>query len=101
MVIGMPQLIILVIMSQHISSMPMLIMPVGIIMQRMPWLVISHFMVGIMAMPQQLIMCTGTAGKRTTWCFGTTASVMHVTAGCPDHMRRRMHRTTIAGDVPY
>ena len=36
MVMGMPQFIILVIMSQHILSMSMLIMPVGIIMQLMP-----------------------------------------------------------------
>ena len=56
MVIGMPQFIILVIMSQHILSMSMLIMPVGIMVQLMPLAVISHFMVGIMAMPQQLII---------------------------------------------
>ena len=36
MVIGMPQLIICVIMSQHILSMSMLIDPIGIIMQLMP-----------------------------------------------------------------
>lgn len=35
-VMGMPQFIILVIMSQHISSMSMLSMPVGSIMQLMP-----------------------------------------------------------------
>lgn len=36
MVMGMPQLIICVIMSQHILSMSMLIAPIGIIMQVMP-----------------------------------------------------------------
>jgi hypothetical protein len=56
MVIGMPQFIILVIMSQHILSMSMLIMLIGIIVQLMPLAVISHFMAGIMAMPQQLII---------------------------------------------
>jgi hypothetical protein len=35
-VIGMPQLIMRVIMSQHILSMSMLIMPVGIIVHVMP-----------------------------------------------------------------
>ena len=56
MVIGMPQFIICVIMSQHILSMSMLIAPIGIIMQVMPWRVISHDIFGIIAMPQQLII---------------------------------------------
>jgi hypothetical protein len=56
MVMGMPQFIILVIMSQHILSMSMLIMPVGIMVQLMPLAVISHFIIGVMAMPQQLII---------------------------------------------
>jgi hypothetical protein len=55
-VIGMPQLIIRVIMSQQILSMSMLIMPVGIIVQLMPFAVISHVIVGFMGMPQQLII---------------------------------------------
>ncbi len=55
-VIGMPQLIIFVIMAQHISSMAMLIMPVGISMHCMPFAVISQLIIGFMAMPQQLIM---------------------------------------------
>ncbi len=55
-VIGMPQAIILFMLSQHILSMSMLIMPVGIIMQVMPVAVISQVIFGIMAMPQQLIM---------------------------------------------
>src|SRR3569832_811254 len=55
-VIGMPQLIIFVIMSPHIPSMSLLIMPVGIIMQDMPLGVISQLIVGFMDMPQQLIM---------------------------------------------
>lgn len=55
-VIGMPQLIILVIVSQHILSMSMLIMPVGIIMHCMPFGVISQLIMGFMTMPQQLII---------------------------------------------
>jgi len=55
-VMGMPQLIMLVIMSQHILSISMLIMPVGFIVQLMPLPVISQVMVGHIAMPQQLIM---------------------------------------------
>ncbi len=55
-VIGMPQLIIFVIMSQHILSMSMLIMPVGIIMQDMPFGVISQVIMGLMDIPQQLII---------------------------------------------
>jgi DNA-binding XRE family transcriptional regulator len=55
-VIGMPQLNIPVIMSQHILSMSMLIMPVGSIVQLMPFAVISHVIMGFMGMPQQLII---------------------------------------------
>ena len=33
--------------------------------------------------------------------FWDNRSVMHLAAGCPDHLRRRLHRTTIEGDVPY
>jgi len=56
MVIGIPQLIVFVIMSQHILSMSMLIMPVGIMAQLMPFGVISQLIMGFMGMPQQLIM---------------------------------------------
>jgi hypothetical protein len=56
MVIGMPLLSIRVIMSQHILSMSMLIMPVGSIVQLMPLAVISHVIMGFMGMPQQLII---------------------------------------------
>jgi hypothetical protein len=56
MVIGIPQLIIFVIISQHILSMSMLIMPAGIIMQDMPLGVISQLIMGFMDMPQQLII---------------------------------------------
>jgi hypothetical protein len=56
MVIGMPQAIMRFIISQHILSISMLIMPVGIIMQVMPVAVISHIILGIIAMPQQLII---------------------------------------------
>jgi hypothetical protein len=55
-VIGIPQLIIFVIMSQHILSMSMLIMPVGSIMHCMPFGDISQVIIGFMAMPQQLII---------------------------------------------
>jgi taurine dioxygenase len=33
--------------------------------------------------------------------FWDNRSLMHLAAGCPDHMRRRMNRTTIEGDVPF
>ena len=53
MVIGIPQAIIRFIESQHILSISMLIMPVGIIVQIMPVAVISQIIFGIIAMPQQ------------------------------------------------
>jgi hypothetical protein len=56
MVIGMPHAIIRFIVSQHISSISMLIMPVGIIMQSMPLGVMVQVIFGIIAMPQQLII---------------------------------------------
>jgi hypothetical protein len=56
MVIGTPQAIMRLIVSQHILSISMLIMPVGIIVQLMPVAVISHIIFGIIAMPQQLII---------------------------------------------
>jgi hypothetical protein len=55
-VIGIPHDIMRFMVSQHIFSMSMLIMPVGIIMQSMPFAVIVQVIFGIMAMPQQLIM---------------------------------------------
>jgi hypothetical protein len=55
-VIGIPHAIIRFIVSQHILSMSMLIMPVGIIMQSMPFAVIVQVIFGIIGMPQQLIM---------------------------------------------
>ena len=33
--------------------------------------------------------------------FWDNRSVMHLAAGCPDHLRRRLNRTTIEGDAPY
>ena len=33
--------------------------------------------------------------------FWDNRSLMHLAAGCPDHMRRRLNRTTVEGDVPY
>ena len=55
-VIGMPQAIMRFMVSQHILSMSMLIVPMGIIMQVMPVAVISQVILGIIAMPQQLII---------------------------------------------
>ena len=56
MVIGMPQAIIRFIMSQQHLSMSMPIMPLGIIIIIMPLAVISNFIMGIIGMPQQLII---------------------------------------------
>ena len=56
MVIGIPQAIMRFIVSQHILSMSMLIMPIGIIVQTMPVAVISQVIFGIIDMPQQLII---------------------------------------------
>lgn len=33
--------------------------------------------------------------------FWDNRSVTHLAAGTPDHLRRRLHRTTIEGDVPF
>jgi taurine dioxygenase len=33
--------------------------------------------------------------------FWDNRSVMHLAGGCPDHLRRRLNRTTIEGDVPF
>lgn len=33
--------------------------------------------------------------------FWDNRSLMHLAAGCPDHLRRKLYRTTIAGDVPF
>lgn len=33
--------------------------------------------------------------------FWDNRSVMHLAAGCPDHLRRKLYRTTIEGDVPF
>lgn len=43
-------------LSQHIFSMSIVIMPVGIIMQTMPFLSILQVIVGIIGMPQQAII---------------------------------------------
>jgi len=32
--------------------------------------------------------------------FWDNRSLLHLAAGCPDHMRRKLYRTTIEGDVP-
>ncbi|SFU97245.1 TauD/TfdA dioxygenase family protein [Pseudoduganella namucuonensis] len=33
--------------------------------------------------------------------FWDNRSLMHLAAGCPAHMRRKLYRTTIVGDVPF
>ncbi len=33
--------------------------------------------------------------------FWDNRSLMHLAAGCPDHLRRRLYRTTIEGDAPF
>ena len=33
--------------------------------------------------------------------FWDNRSLMHLAAGTPDHLRRRLHRTTIEGDAPF
>ncbi|MFT3956083.1 MAG: TauD/TfdA family dioxygenase [Piscinibacter sp.] len=33
--------------------------------------------------------------------FWDNRSLMHLAAGCPDHLRRRLNRTTIEGDRPF
>lgn len=33
--------------------------------------------------------------------FWDNRSVMHLAAGTPDHLRRRLNRTTIEGDAPF
>ena len=32
--------------------------------------------------------------------FWDNRSVQHLATGCPDHLRRKLFRTTIEGDVP-
>ena len=33
--------------------------------------------------------------------FWDNRSLMHLAAGTPDHLRRKMYRTTIEGDTPF
>ena len=33
--------------------------------------------------------------------FWDNRSLMHLAAGCPDHLRRKLYRTTIEGDAPF
>jgi len=33
--------------------------------------------------------------------FWDNRTLIHLATGCPSHLRRRMHRTTIQGDVPF
>ncbi|WP_213880862.1 TauD/TfdA family dioxygenase [Pseudomonas sp. dw_358] len=33
--------------------------------------------------------------------FWDNRSLIHLAAGCPDHLRRKLHRTTIQGDAPF
>ena len=56
MVIGMPQPIMCFMLSQHIFSMSIDIMPAGFIMQTMPILSMVQVIAGIIGMPQQVII---------------------------------------------
>jgi hypothetical protein len=55
-VMGMPLLIIFIMTSQHALSISMLIMPVGLIRQVIPCVVMSRVMSGTKGIPQQLII---------------------------------------------
>ena len=33
--------------------------------------------------------------------FWDNRSLMHLATGCPEHLRRKLYRTTIEGDVPF
>ena len=33
--------------------------------------------------------------------FWDNRSLIHLAAGCPDHLRRKLYRTTIQGDAPF
>ncbi len=33
--------------------------------------------------------------------FWDNRSVMHLAAGTPDHLRRKLYRTTVEGDMPF
>jgi taurine dioxygenase len=33
--------------------------------------------------------------------FWDNRSLMHLAAGTPDHLRRKLYRTTIEGDTPF
>ncbi|QEI05284.1 TauD/TfdA family dioxygenase [Pigmentiphaga aceris] len=33
--------------------------------------------------------------------FWDNRSLIHLAAGCPDHLRRKLYRTTVQGDVPF
>jgi taurine dioxygenase len=33
--------------------------------------------------------------------FWNNRSLMHLAAGCPQHQRRKLYRTTIEGDTPF
>lgn len=39
--------------------------------------------------------------QRRDMVFWDNRSLMHLAAGCPEHMRRKLYRTTIEGDAPF
>lgn len=41
------------------------------------------------------------AWKPHDMVFWDNRSVIHLAAGCPDHLRRKLYRTTIEGDAPF
>ena len=48
--------------------------------------------------PEHLYRHRWEAGDMVFW---DNRSVMHLATGCPDHLRRKLHRTTIEGDKPF
>ena len=44
---------------------------------------------------------TGINGREHDLVFWDNRSLMHLAAGTPDHLRRKLYRTTIEGDAPF
>lgn len=102
-VIGMPQAIIWFIVSQHMASMSMLIMPIGIRVQTMPLAVISQVMRGIIGMPQQLIigapahiMPTGVPQAIMRFIMAQRSRIMSMVVPSPGIMVQTMPASVMA-----
>ena len=76
----------------------------------------EHFTTRILGVPQtrsrellDVLFDHGTRAQhvyRHQWrphdmVFWDNRSLMHLATGCPDHLRRKLYRTTIEGDVPF